>query len=150
MKTIHKLCCLIWDIGKWAKDWCKVVYIPIPKEGDLQRCDNYRTIFLISHINKILLIIIAERIKQKLETEIADVQAGFRKGRGTRDRIFNPRQLIEKWRESNFPLHMYFIDYMKVVDCVHINKLWNNLKEFGLPPHLIGLMETLDAKQEPV
>ena len=55
---------------------------------------------------------------------------------------------MEKSRESNFPLYMYFIDYLKVVDCVHINKLWNYLKEFGLPPHLIGLMETLDAKQE--
>ena len=73
VKTLHKLCCLIWNTGKWPKDWCKAVYILIPKEGDLQRCDNYRTIFLISHINKILLIIIAERIKQKLETEIADV-----------------------------------------------------------------------------
>ena len=147
VKTIHKLCCLIWNTGKWPRDWCKAVYIPILKEGDLQRYENYRTIFLISHISKILLIVIAERIKQKLETEIADVPAEFRKGRGTRDQIFNLRQLMEKSRESNFPLYMYCIDYMKAFDCVHINKLWNYLKEFGLLPHLIGLMETLDANK---
>ena len=123
MKTFYKLCCLIWNTGKCPKDWCKAVYIPIPKKEDLQRYENYRTISLISHISKILLIVIAERIKQKLETEIADAQAGFRKRRGTRDQIFNLRQLMEKSRENNVIFYMCFIDYMKAIECVNINKL---------------------------
>ena len=101
VKTMHKLFCLIWNMGKWSKARCKAVYVSIPKKRDLQRCENYRTISLISHISKILLIIMAERIKQKLETEIAGVQVGFRKGRGTGDQKFNLRQLMEKSRESN-------------------------------------------------
>ena len=90
-EILHKLICTIWKTGKWPTDWCKSVYIPIPKKGDLLQCSNYRTIALISHASKILLIIVAERMKGYLDSEIAPEQAGFRTGRGTRDQLFNIR-----------------------------------------------------------
>ena len=92
ISLLHKLIVKIWQTGEWPEDWRRAVLIPIPKKGDLQQCSNYRTISLISHACKVMLKIIMKRIERKLEAEINVVQAGFRKGRGTRDHIFNLRR----------------------------------------------------------
>jgi len=83
------------------------------KKGDIKQCENYRTIALVSYANKILLRIILERIRVKTESEIADEQAGFRQGRGTRDQITNLRILMHKAREHQQPLYMCFVDFKK-------------------------------------
>ena len=107
VKIYHTLCCKIWKSGTWPEEWKRSVYIPLPKKGDLQLCTNYRTVALISQVRKILPQIIMKRIQRKLDTEIHEVQAGFRAGRGTRDHIFNMRNIIEKCREYSLDLHVF-------------------------------------------
>lgn len=117
------------------------------KKGDLKQCANYRTIALVSHASKILLRIILERIRLKTESEIADEQAGFRQGRGTRDQITNLRVLMQKAREHQQPLYMCFVDFKKAFDWVSHDKLWMVMMDMGYPLHLIDLLVKLYRKQ---
>ena len=144
---LHRLCVLIWKTGKWPEDWSKTIYVPLPKNGDMLSCENYRTIALASHASKILLIIISERMRQNTEEEIAKEQAGFYRRRGTRDQIFNLRLLSEKFRERKKQLFLCFIDYRKALDCVCHEKLWEILTLLNFPKHLIGLVESLYKQQ---
>ena len=100
---------------------------------------NYRTIALISHASKVMLNVIQASLQQYVNCELPDVQADFRKGRGTRDQIANIRWIVEKAREFQKNIYFYFIDYAKAFDCVDHNKLWKILKEMGIPDHLICL-----------
>ena len=97
------------------------VFIPIPKKGNAKECSNYRTIAFTSHASKVMLKILQARLQQYVNWELPDVQAGFRKGRGTRDQIANICWIIEKERE--FQKNFCFIDYAKAFDCVDHNKL---------------------------
>ena len=94
-------------------------------------CSNYRTIALISHASKVMLKILQARLQQYVNRELSDVQAGFRKGRGTRDQIANIRWIIEKAKEFQKNIYFCFTDYAKAFDCVDHNKLWKILKEMG-------------------
>jgi len=122
------------------------IFILIPKRGNAKECSNYRTIALISHASKIMLKILQARLQQYMNHELPDVQAGFRKARGTRDQIANTCWIIEKARE--FQRNFCFIDYAKAFNCVDHNKLWKILKEMGIPDHLIHLLRNLFAGQE--
>ena len=79
----------IWKTQKWPQDWKRSVFIPIPKKGNAKECSNYRTVALISHTSKVMLKILQGRLQQYVNRELPDVQAGFRKDRGTRDQIAN-------------------------------------------------------------
>ena len=103
---------------------------------------NYRTMALISHANKVMLKILQARLRQYVNHELPNVQAGFRKGRGTRDQIANIRWIIEKGKEFQKNIYFCFIDYAKAFDCVDHKKLWKILKEMGIPDHLTCLWET--------
>jgi len=111
---------------------------------------NYHTIALISHASKVMLKILQARLQQYMNWELPDVQAGFRKGRGTRDLIAIIRWIIEKAREfqKNILFYFCFIDYAKAFDCVDHNKLWKILKEMGISDHLTCLLRNLYAGQE--
>ena len=98
-KVLHSICQQIWKNQWWPQDWIKLIFIPIPKKGNVKECSNYRTIALISHASKVVLKIIQARLKQYMNHELRDYQAGFRKGRGTRDQIDNICWIIEKARE---------------------------------------------------
>ena len=113
----------------------KSVFIPIPKKGNAKECSNYRTIALISHASKIMLKILQTRLQQYVNHELPDVQADFRKGRGTRDQIANICWIIKKAKEFQKNIYFCFIDYNKAFDCVDHNKLWKILKEMGIPDH---------------
>ena len=91
LKVLHSICQQIWKTQQWQleKDWKRSVFIPIPKEGNAKECSNYHTIALISHSRKVMLKILQARLQQYVNCELPDVQAGFRKGRGTRDQIAN-------------------------------------------------------------
>ena len=91
VKVLHSICQQIWKTQKWPQDWKKSVFIPIPKKGNAKECSNYHTIALISHTSKVMLKILQARLQQYVNRELPDVQAGFRKGRGTRDQIANIR-----------------------------------------------------------
>ena len=109
---------------------------------------HYRTIALITHASKIMLKILQARLQQYMNSELPDVQAGFRKGRGTRDQIADIRWIMEKAREFQKNIYFCFIDYSKVFDCEDHNKLWKILKEMGIPDHLTFLLRNLYTGQE--
>ena len=151
----------IWKIQQWPQDWKRSVFIPIPKKGNAKQCSNYCTIALISCASKVMLIILQARLQQYVNREPSDVQAGFRKGRGTRDQIANmcwiTKQEIKlptsaassRKQESPKKIYFCFIDYAKAFDCVDHKKLWKILKEMGIPDHLTCLLRNLYAGQKP-
>jgi len=108
------------------------------------------TLALISHASKVMLKILQARLQQYVNRELPDVQAGFRKGRGTRDQIANICWIMKKAREFQKSIYFCFIDYAKAFDCVDHNKLWKILKEMGIPDHLICLLRSLYAGQEAI
>ena len=144
VKVLHSLCQQIWKTQQWPQDWKKSVFIPIPKKGNAKECSNYRTIALISHARKVMLKILQARVQQYVNREPLDVQAGFWKGRGTRDQIANIRWIMEKAREfqkkqkkkkTKTNIYFCFFDYAKAFDCVDHSKLWKILKEMEIPDH---------------
>ena len=124
------------------------VFIVIPKKGKAKECSNYHTIALISHAGKVMLKILQARLQQFMNRELPDVQAGFRKGRGTRDQIANICWIMEKAREFQENIYFCFIDYTKTFDCVDYKKLWKILREMGVPEHLTCHLRNLYAGQE--
>ena len=126
----------------------KISFIPIPKKGNAKECSNYCTIALISHASKVMLKSLQAMLQQYMNRELPDVQAGFRKGRGTRDQITNIHRIIKKAREFQKNMYFCFIDYAKAFDCVDHNKLWKSLREMGIPDHLTCLLRNLYAGQE--
>ena len=152
VKVLHSICQQMWKTQQWPQDCFHFisfsVFIPIPKKGNAKECSNYHTIALISHTSKVMLKILQARLLQYMNHELPDVQAGFRKGRGTRDQIANIHRIIEKAREFQKNIYFCFIDYAKAFDCVDHKKLWKILKEMGIPDHLTCLLRNLCAGQE--
>ena len=145
---LHSIYQQIWNTRQWPQDWKRSVFIPIPKKANAKECSNYHTIVLISRASKVVLKILQARLQQYMNHELPDVQAGFRKGRGTRDQISNLHWIIEKAREFQKNISFCFIDCAKVFDCVNHNKLWKILQEMGIPDHLTCLVGNLYAGQE--
>ena len=143
VKVLHSICQQIWKTQQWPQDWKRSVFIPIPKKGNHKECSNWCTIALISHASKVMLKILQAMLQQYVNHELPDVQAGFRKGRGTRYQIANIHWIIEKAREFQKNIYFWFIDYTKAFDCVEHNKLWKILKEKGIPDHLTCLLKNL-------
>ena len=147
VKVLHSICQQIGKTQQWPQDWKRLIFIPIPKKGNAKECSNCGAIALISHASKVMLKILQARLQQYVNRELPDIQAGFRKGRGTRDQIAIIRWIIEKAR--GFQKNIYFfIDYAKVFDYVGHNILWKILQEMGIPDHLTGLLRNLYAGQE--
>ena len=143
VKVLHSICQQIWETQQWSHDWKRSFFIPIPKKGNAKECSNYRTIALISHTSKGMLKILQARLQQYMKHELPDAQAGYRKGREPRDQIANICWIIKKAREFQKNVYFCFIDYAKAFDCVDHNKLWEILKEMGIPDHLICLLRNL-------
>ena len=114
-----------------------------------KNAQNYHTIALISHASKVVLKILQARLQQYVNHELPDVQASFRKGRGSRDQIANICWIMEKAIEFQKNIYFCSIDYAKAFDCVDHNKLWKILQEMGIPDHLTCLLRNLYAGQEP-
>ena len=98
VKVLHSIWHQIWKTQQWPQDWERSVFIPIPKKGNAKECSNYHTIALISHTSKVMLKILQARLPQYVNQKLTDVQAGFRKGRRTRDQIANIHWITEKAR----------------------------------------------------
>ena len=151
VKGMTGLCNCIWKRKEWPTDWKKSVYVPIYKKGDKKECGKYRTIALISHASKVLLRVIQRRMEVFLISELPIEQAGFRRGRGTREHIANLMGgggCVEKAREYQRDMYMCFIDYKKAFDCVDHERLWVILRAMGVPVHLIVLLKRLYTNQE--
>ena len=133
---------------QWPQVWKRSVFILITKKGNAKESSNYHTSALISHTSKEMLKLLQARLQQYMKCELPDVQADFRKGRGTRDHIANIRSIIEKAREFQKNIYFCFIDSAKAFDYVDHKKLWKILKEMGIPDHLTCLLRNLYAGQE--
>ena len=139
-KVMHSVCQQIWKTQQWPQDWKRSVFIPIPKKGNAKECSNYHTIALISHTSKVMLKVLQVRLQQYVNCELPDIQAGFRKGRGIRDKIAYTHWITKKAREFQKSIYFCFVDYAKAFDCVDHNKLWKILKEIGISDHLNCLL----------
>ena len=118
------------------------------RKANAKECTNYHTVALISHASNVMLKILQARLQQYVNCELPDVQAGFRKGRRTRDQIANIRWIIEKAGEFQKNIYFCFIDYAKAFACVDHDKLWKIIQEMGIPGHLSCLLRNLCAGQE--
>ena len=123
VKVLHSICLQNRKTQQWPQDWKRSVFIPIPKKGNAKECSNYHTIALISYASKVMLKILQARFQQHMNRELPDVQASFRKGRGTRDQIATIRWIMEKAREFQKNIYFCFLHYAKAFDYVDHNKL---------------------------
>ena len=123
-KKMYEICNWIWTNEDIPRTWTKSVIITIPKKGDIQDCSNYRTISLISHSSKILLLIILNRLRAQLHCHLSEEQAGFRANRNTIQQILTLRLVAEKFRDVNQPVYNCFIDFWKAFDSVWHDGLW--------------------------
>ena len=121
LKVLHSICQQIWKIQQSPQDWKRSIFIPILKKGKAKECSNYHTIALISHTSTVMLKILQSRLQQYMNHELPDVQAGFRKGSGTRDQIANICWIIKKAREFQKNFYFCFIDYAKAFLWITIN-----------------------------
>ena len=112
--VLHSICQQVWKTQQWKRS----LFIPIPKKGNARECLNYHTIALILHASKVIFKILQAKLQQYMNHELPDVQAGFIKGRGTRDQIANIHWIIEKAREFQKSIYFSFTDYAKAFDCV--------------------------------
>ena len=143
VKVLHSIYQQIWKTQQQPQDWKGSVFILVPKKGNAKEFSKYRTIALISHASKVMLKILQARLKQCINHELPGIQAGFRKGKGTRDKIANISWIIKKAREFQKSIYFCFTDQAKDFDCVEHSKLWKILKEMGIPDHLSCLLRNL-------
>ena len=134
---VTAICNKIWKTGKLPTTWTQSLGITLPKKGNLQLCQNYRTISLISHPNKVMLKIILNRLQPQAEEIIAEEQAGFRAGRSTTEQIFNLRILCEKYLQHQQNLHHVFIDFKKAYDRVWHEALWATMRKYNINVSII-------------
>ena len=125
------ICSKIWRTGEWPTPWTQSLVITLPKNSNLQLCQNYRTISLISHLSKVMLKIILNRLKPEAEKIIAEEQAGFHPGRSTTEEIFNLRILCERYLQHQQYLYHVFIDFKKAFDRVWHAALWATMRLYN-------------------
>ena len=136
----------IWLTGEWPTPWTQSLVITLPKKGNLLQCQNYRTISLISHANKVMLKILLNRLTPQAEMIIAEEQAGFRPGRSTTEQIFSLRILCERYLQHQQDLFHAFVDFKKAFDRVWHAALWSTMKLYNINANLIKVIESLYSK----
>ena len=144
---LHSICQQIWETQQWPQAWKRSVFIPIPKKGNAKECSNYCTIALISHASKVMLRIHQAKLQQYVNCELPDVQAGFRKGRGTRDQIANICWILRNQESSRKTSISALLTTPKPLT-MWITTNWKILQEMGIPDHLTCLLRNLYAGQE--
>ena len=141
--ALTAICNNIWQTGEWPLVWTQSLIITIPKKGNLQLCQNYRTISLISHCSKVMLKILLMRLNPQAEGIIKEEQAGFRAGRNTMEQIFNLRIICERYLQHQQHLYHVFVDFKKAFDRVWHDALWATLKFYNIDEKLITVIEGL-------
>ena len=126
VEVLHSLCQHIWKTQQWPQDWKRISFHSNPQKRQSKECSGYCTIALISQDSKVMLKLLQARLQQYVHCELPDIQAGFRKGRETRDQVANTCWIMEKAREFQKNIYFCFIDYTKAFDCVDQNKLENS------------------------
>ncbi|CAF1081345.1 unnamed protein product [Adineta ricciae] len=147
-RQIHKLCSKAWREGTIPEEWGKSLLVPIPKKGDLSNCSNYRTISLINHTGKVLLIVLLNRLKGHLDPYLSEEQAGFRKDRSTVHQILTLRLIAEKAKRQGKKVYNCFIDFQKAFDTIKHNIIWATLKSYGVEPRMVTLLSQIYEKAQ--
>ena len=146
ISALLTICNKICQSGEWPTPWTQSLIITLPKKGNLQLCQNYRTISLISRPSKVMLKILLNRLKPQAEKIIAEEQAGFRPGRSTTEQIFNLRILCEKYLQHQQDLYHVFIDFKKAFDRVWHAALWATMRHFNINANLMRMTQNLYEK----
>ena len=140
VKVLHSICQQIWKTQQWPQDWKRPLFIPIPRKDNAKECSNSHTVVLISHTSKVMLKILQARLQQYMNWKFPDAQAGFRRGKGTRDQIANKCWIIEKSREFQESIYLVFIacaiktlTLWTTVNCIKLWKTWGYQSTL-LPP----------------
>ena len=144
--VLHIICSKIWQTGKWPTQWTQSLIITLPKKGNLQMCQNHRTISLISHPSKVMLKILRNRLKPQAEKIIDEEQAGFRMGRSTTEQIFNLRVQIEKYQQHQHDLYHVFIDFKMTFDSVWHTALLTIMHKYNIGTSLDTVIKNLYDK----
>ena len=142
------ICNKTWKTGEWPTTWTQSLGITLPKKGNLQLCQNYRTISLISHPSKVMLKIILNRLQPQAEEIIAEEQAGFRARRSNTEQIFSLRILCQKYPHHQHDLCHVFIDFKKVFDIVWHEAIWATLRKYNINASIIWVIENLYDKAQ--
>ena len=149
VKVLHSICQQIWKTQQWPQDWKRSVFIPVPKKGSAKECSNYHTIALISHTSKVMLKILQTRLqKQFVNCELPNVQAGFRKGRGTRDQIASIAGPSRKQESSRKKTSISALLTMPKPLTAWITTNWKIRREMGISDQLTCFFRNLYAGQE--
>ena len=144
--VLTEICYRIWRTGEWPTPWTQSLIITLPKKGNLQLCQNYRTISLISHSSKVMLKVILNRFKPQAEKIIAKVQAGFRAGRSITEQILNLRILCEKYLQHQQNLYHVFTDFKTAFDRVWHAALWATMRKYNISANLVRTIKQLYNK----
>ncbi|CAF1667422.1 unnamed protein product, partial [Adineta ricciae] len=147
-RQIYQLCNKAWHEGTIPEEWGKSILIPIPKKGDLSNCSNYRTISLINHTGKVLLIVLMNRLKAYLDPYLSEEQAGFRRDRSTIHQILMLRLLAEKAKRQGKKIYNCFIDFQKAFDTIKHKIIWATLKSYGVDTKIITLLQNIYEKSQ--
>ena len=147
-RQIHILCNKAWHEGTIPEEWGKSILVPIPKKGDLSNCSNYRTISLINHTGKVLLIVLLNRLKNHLDPYLSEEQAGFRKDRSTVHQILTLRLLAEKAKRQGKKIYNCFIDFQKAFDTIKHKIIWAMLKSYGVDTKMVTLLQKIYEKSQ--
>ena len=142
-EEIHSICNQIWQEGRVPEEWTKSVIVTIPKKGDLADCSNYRTIALLSHISKVLLMVLLERLKAQVEPYLSEEQAGFRRDRSTVQQILILRLIAEKAKRKGRCILNCFIDFRKAFDSIKHDIIWATLRSYGVGKRLTDIMRNI-------
>ena len=143
VKQLHSLFNSIWKDQCVPEDWKKSLIVKVPKKGDLTECDNYRGISLLSVPCKILCRLLIDRVKSGVDEMIRQEQAGFRSGRGTSEQIFALRNILEQCQEWQAPVYINFVDFSKAFDCIIRERLWDIMRQYGIPDIFIRTFKAL-------
>ena len=144
--VLTEICNRIWRTGEWRTPWTQSLIITLPKKGNLQLCQNYRTIRLISHSIKVMLKVSLNRLKPQAEEIIAEEQAWIRARRSTTEQIFNLRILCEKYLQHQQNLYHVFIDFKKAFDRVWHAALWATMRKYNISANPVRTIEQLYDK----
>jgi hypothetical protein len=147
-RQIHMLCNKSWHEGTIPEEWGRSILVPIPKKGDLSNCSNYRTISLINHTGKVLLMVLLNRLKSYLDPYLSEEQAGFRKDRSTVHQILMLRLLAEKAKRQGKKIYNCFIDFQKAFDTIKHKIIWAMLKSYGVQTKMITLLQKIYEKSQ--
>jgi len=140
-KELHGICNQIWQEERVPEEWAKSVIITIPKKGDLAECGNYRTIALLSHVGKVLMMVLLDRLKAQMEPHLSEEQAGFRKDRSTTHQILILRLIAEKAKRKGRHILNCFIDFRKAFDSIKHDVTWATLRSYGVGSRLIKILQ---------